>query len=227
MDAITVTCNSGRDLRNLLTCEPLRAAFDRLFVVDAFSGDGSGDMAREHGATVIRMEQPTGYGACVNRAAALTQGDRFAVLNPDILFEDPAVPTRLADGTLQDSARQVPTPADLLMRRRSSRQYGVIRASGLVPWVVGAFMVINRDAFGVVGGFDERYFLYFEDVDLCWRMRRAGFGTYFDAATEVRHEHQAGSHAPIWSRSTRAHVRSALRFYSRYPRFVVSRHARA
>jgi N-acetylglucosaminyl-diphospho-decaprenol L-rhamnosyltransferase len=241
VDAITVTYNSGETLRNLLQCQPLRAAFDQIIVVDAGSSDGSAEMAARLGARALHMLQPSGYGACVNHAVSHTRGEVFAVLNPDILLEDETVPgrleqlmrnehvgiaapsLRLPDGSLQDSARNFPTLPDLITRRRFAARHGEIQTSGPVPWVVGAFMVFRRAAFEVVGGFDESYFMYFEDVDICWRMRRAGFSTVLDTSAVALHDHQRASRGPVWHPRTRAHIRSALRFYARNPRFAISR----
>lgn len=200
-------------------------------------------MADDLGATTLRMAAPSGYGACVNAGVPYTDGSMFAVLNPDILFDDPTVPMRLEqlledesvglaapslqlpDGSLQDSAREFPTPVDLLARRRWKRRYGAVGSSGPVPWVVGAFMVIKREAFDVIGGFDESYFLYFEDVDLCWRLKQAGFDTVLDASVRAHHHHQGESRAPIWHRRTRAHIKSAVLFYRHNPRFLFTRRA--
>ncbi len=227
MDAVTVTANSWRTLERLLTCEPLRASFDRIVVVDANSADGSAERAEAMGAVVVRLRRPSGYGASVNAGARLTQGEAFAVLNPDITFSDPHLPVRLErwlssprigvaapalilpNGSLQDSARYFPTLRDLVVRRRVNPEEGAIRTSGIVPWVVGAFMVVRREAWAAVGGFDERYFMYFDDVDLCWRMKRAGWHTSLDCSVKAYHEHMAASRAPLWTRRTRWHVASA------------------
>jgi len=55
-------------------------------------------------------------------------------------------------------------------------------------WVSGAFFVVRRLAFESVGGFDERYFMYLEDVDLCWRLHRAGWRVRYEPDAEVVHE---------------------------------------
>src|SRR6202035_914154 len=205
MDAVTVTNNDGQDLERLLRCRPLREAFDRLIVVDNVSTDGSAELAREAGAVLVSRRERGGYGSCVNLGAHEVRGEAFAVLNPDITFsssdvvarlerhlEDPSVglvapALLLPDGRLQDSARQIPTPLDLLLRRRLDRERGVVRESGDVPWVVGACFVVRRDAWEAIGGFDERYFLYFEDVDLCWRLWRAGYKKRLDAEGQAHH----------------------------------------
>jgi N-acetylglucosaminyl-diphospho-decaprenol L-rhamnosyltransferase len=243
LDAVTVTANSGTDLEELLACEPLMNSFEQLIVIDNLSTDGSAEMAREAGAKVIAVARRSGYGECVNVGVTATEGDHFAVLNPDITWSEPDVIERLArnfergpvgivapslvlpDGRHQDSARQIPTPFDLFLRRRSSsqRNRGAIWEPGDVPWVVGACFVARRAAWEAVGGFDPSYFLYFEDVDLCWRLRQAGWGTFLDTAVTVDHRFQAASRESIFSWKTRRHMASAARFYRHNPRFLFTR----
>lgn len=233
--------NSQPDLARLLSCEPLGDAFDQLIVVDNSSTDASADIARRAGAQVVSLRRRSGYGACVNAGARHTTGSRFAVLNPDITFDDADVFERLErhlddptvglvapalvlpDGRIQDSARQIPTPLDLVLRRRLNPERGAIRISGEVPWVVGACFIVRREAWEAVGGFDERYFLYFEDVDLCWRMRRAGWSTVLDCKVRVRHRYERASRKSLLGFATRQHIQSASRFYLKNPRFVISR----
>jgi GT2 family glycosyltransferase len=241
MDAITTSTNNGAELERLLTCEPLRAAFDRIIVVDNQSTDASEDVAREHGAVVVTTRKRLGYGACINLGALRARGHMFAVLNPDIEFDsaevvmdlerhllDPTVglvapALLLPDGRVQDSARHMPTAIDLLVRRRFNRTRGAIYASGDVPWVVGACFLARRDAWEAVGGVDERFFLYFDDVDLCWRMWQAGFKIRLDANIIVRHEHGKASRRSLLGWATRRHMASATRFYWTNPRFAFTR----
>jgi GT2 family glycosyltransferase len=240
MDAVIVTHNSGEHLEQLLTCDPLRTAFDRLIVVDNCSSDGSAEMAHQAGALVLACTERQGYGTCVNLGALETSGESFAVLNPDILFAsddvvdhlerhllDPGVglvapALVLPAGRVQDSARRIPTPIDLILRRCGQRERGAVRDTGDVPWVVGACFVVSRAAWDEVGGFNERYFLYFEDVDLCWRLWRAGFRVRFDAGVRVRHQHNADSRKSLLGWAARRHLASAARFYANHPRFVLS-----
>jgi GT2 family glycosyltransferase len=241
MDAVTVTADSGTDLECLLTCEPLLGSIDRLIVVDNASTDGSGELARRAGAVVLRRDRREGYARCVNLAVRHTQGPSFAVLNPDICFpdersladlerhfdDDPALGVVapalvLPNGRLQDSARQIPTPLDLAFRRCFSPRRGAIDASGEVPWVVGACFLARREAWEAVGGLDERYFLYFEDVDLGWRLRQAGWTTRLDRDVRVQHRHAAASRKSLLEWATRRHVASAARFYRNNPRFIYS-----
>jgi GT2 family glycosyltransferase len=62
-----------------------------------------------------------------------------------------------------------------------------------VPWAVAAFLLVRRDAWDAVGGFDEQHWMYAEDLDLGWRLERAGFPTRYVPAAEVEHEHGAAT----------------------------------
>ncbi len=57
----------------------------------------------------------------------------------------------------------------------------------IVPWVKGAVLAIRREAFKAVGGFDESFFMYFEDADLCYRMKKAGWEIHFAPVTTIIH----------------------------------------
>jgi N-acetylglucosaminyl-diphospho-decaprenol L-rhamnosyltransferase len=83
-----------------------------------------------------------------------------------------------------------------------------------VDWVSGACMLLRRSAFEAVGGFDGGYFMYFEDMDLCMRLARAGWRVMLDPGARV--EHAGGNStrkAPY--RKVLNHHRSTLRFYCR------------
>lgn len=78
-------------------------------------------------------------------------------------------------------------------------------------WVSGAFFVVRRLAFESIGGFDERYFMYLEDVDLCWRLHRAGWRVRYEPDAEVVHEQgRSASRRPY--AMLLAHHRSMWRF---------------
>ena len=78
-------------------------------------------------------------------------------------------------------------------------------------WVSGAFFLVRRKAFETVAGFDERYFMYVEDVDLCWRLRQEGWTIRYEPAAEVVH-HQGLSTSRHPYRMLVAHHRSMWRF---------------
>ncbi len=87
----------------------------------------------------------------------------------------------------------------------------------LVDWVSGACFVVRREAFEQVGGFDEAYFMYLEDVDLCWRLGQAGWQVRYDPSAEVTHLQGISTDRHPF-RMIVEHHRSLLRFASRSSR---------
>lgn len=239
MEAIVVSADSRRDLEGLVANEPLRRSFSRILVVDNACTDGSGDVARAAGLDVLRLDRRVGYGEAVNRAVREVHGDFFAVLNPDIRFFADDTLSRLRhhfmhpqvaivapglellDGSMQDSARRIPTPMNLLFRRWLGRERGWIRRGGDVEWTVGACWLVRRAAWEQVGGLDEDYFLYFEDVEIGHRLRRAGWTVRYDPTVVVQHAFQGASRRSLTSPAGRYHLRSALLFFRRHPRYLV------
>ena len=165
---------------------------------------------------IIKNPKPLGFGANHNQAfahaQALGQGDWFVVMNPDVLWPanaqlfwkqlaHDAWPANVgllcpqqttADAALQDFARKLPTPWGLLFRSVSRllrlQPSGVAHAVEAADWVNGACMVWRAPVFAALGGFDERYHLYGEDVDICLRLQLAG---YTMAAAPVAVVHHA------------------------------------
>jgi GT2 family glycosyltransferase len=78
------------------------------------------------------------------------------------------------------------------------------------------FMLFRSAAFRKVGGFDERYFLYYEDVDLCARLRRAGYDIRVEAAVRVVHDARRDSRRSV--RYMAWHLSSILRYFLTRPR---------
>lgn len=171
---------------------------------------------------VIANAQPQGFGANHNRALAHAQEPYLCVLNPDVelLGSNPfdalvqsaaqpgvgcAYPEQVdTSGKVQDSERALPTPA-ALWRRRVLRQQ-----EARVDWVNAACLVLPRPVWQALGGFDERYFMYCEDVDLSLRLRQAGFALV-RAPVQLMHIGQRASHRR-WSH-LQWHLRSLLRLW--------------
>jgi len=84
----------------------------------------------------------------------------------------------------------------------------------VVPWVLGAALAIRRRAFDAVGGFDESFFLYAEEVDLCYRLKEAGWETHFAPVTDV--VHVGGGSIPYCGDMIAQRTESAIHFYSRH-----------
>lgn len=145
---------------------------------------------------------------------ALDHDPRAGVVAPRILD---------ADGQLLWSQRRRPllrrTIAQALFLHRlfpravwadeSIREPGAYTRPGTPDWLSGACLLVRRTAFEAVGGFDESFFLYCEDTDLCVRLHEAGYGVRFEPGAAARH--QEGSSAPR-SELAAIHARSRMRY---------------
>jgi GT2 family glycosyltransferase len=131
----------------------------------------------------------------------------------------------LPDGSTQHSVFAFPTVPHALLHnlgllRRSRRLGDHFVALGAwddtrarrVPWAVGAFLLVRRDAWEAIGGFDDRQWMYAEDLDIGWRLRRAGWATRYEPSALVHHQNSAatsqvwqdGDRTERWQRSTYA-----------------------
>ena len=135
--------------------------------------------------------------------------------------------TKNPDGTVYPSARKVPSIAEAVGHaflgpfvpgNRWSSAYTMAgwdrRSERQVEWVSGSSMLLRRAALDAVGVFDERYFMYVEDVDLCTRFRRAGWEVWFSPEMEV--EHVVGSVTKGSKRMTLEHSKSLYRYYVKF-----------
>jgi GT2 family glycosyltransferase len=134
------------------------------------------------------------------------------------------------DGSLQINYRRFPTLPAILARGlytekwlrlpRFYQQYLMVNeplnALTIVDWVLGAFILVSRQHFEMIGGMDERFFLYYEDVDLCYRLRQRGLKTYYFPFIEVLHHHRRTSAAQPLSSHWRRHVHSLCRFFRKH-----------
>ena len=174
---------------------------------------------------------PLGFGANQNRAFTHASGRYFCVINPDIRFNSNPFTTMLAclddswagvvapavlgeDGTLEDSARRFPTPVVILQKLlgKGLKQEYLFGDKPIYPdWVAGMFMLFPRDVFARLAGFDERYFLYYEDVDICARLRLLGYTTVLCPQARVVHLAQRHSHRSL--KYLRWHLVSMARFF--------------
>jgi N-acetylglucosaminyl-diphospho-decaprenol L-rhamnosyltransferase len=181
--------------------------------------------------TVIHNERAKGFGANHNAAFDAGRTDFFCVLNPDVRLEQdpfPALLEILANpkigvaaplivnplGAIEDSARRFPTPGRLLRKvlfKTRSADYPIKTEVVLPDWVAGMFMVFRTELFRAAGGFDESYFLYYEDVDLCWRLHRLGYGVALQPTVRAIHAARRSSHRKLGY--LRWHVSSMLRFF--------------
>lgn len=180
-------------------------------------------------------KKTAGYGENHNRAFARCKTPYFCVLNPDIRLNNNPFSNLLAhfsnenvalvgpkilgrDGFEEDSARREPTFQNLLLKAlgRDDGTYSPIeRGDVLHPdWLAGMFFLLRANAFAKIGGFDENFFLYYEDVDLCKRLRLSGHEICQDRRVCVMHDARRQSRKD-W-RYARWHLVSMARYLVRY-----------
>jgi len=179
---------------------------------------------------IIRNDAPRGFGANHNAAARLCTRPAFCVLNPDIRLAENPFPALLAElarsrcaivapritdpaGRTEDSARRFPSAASLVAKalgRAPALDYPIGSAAFSPDWVAGMFMLFRSQAFQAAGGFDERYFLYYEDVDICARLRREGYEVRLVPGAAAVHDARRASRRDWQHRAW--HARSMLRY---------------
>lgn len=180
---------------------------------------------------VIQNHKSKGFGANHNQAFKQSCGHYFCVLNPDIRFSSNPFPELLKSidrphtgvvaplvlgisGAAEDSFRRFPTPWSILKKAMGfplPSEY-VIAGKELEPeWVGGMFMLFKKPVFELMHGFDERYFLYYEDVDLCCRLQLTGYRVVLNPNSQVVHHAQRTSHRNV--KYLRWHLSSMLRFF--------------
>lgn len=212
----------------------------RTIVVDNASSDGTLEAikARYPDVVCIRSEFNLGFGGGNNLAMRSARENVLILLNADALAsaetlanlaarmqEEPqigALSPRLVcpDGSPQPYAYgDVPTLGYIFRRgARSLLGFGPMHDWSVTEpvetdWVSGACLCLRREALERVGLFDERFFMYFEDVDLCMRIHKDGWRIVYDPRFEVVHVGGASQHS---SRARTYYFRSMAAFHKKY-----------
>jgi N-acetylglucosaminyl-diphospho-decaprenol L-rhamnosyltransferase len=181
-------------------------------------------------ARLLEAGSNLGFGRAVNEVARRTGSEWIACANADIALEPGTLETLITagseprvgcvapqllgpDGSAEHSVHPLPTvPLTLVfnlgLHRLSPRLADRLCLEGYwdptrpraVPWAIGAFLLVRRQAFDQVGGFDERQWLYAEDLDLGWRLQRAGWITRYEPGARVQHASGAATRAMFGDR---------------------------
>lgn len=200
--------------------------------------DDYGDFVR-----IIEARENLGFGKAQNIAVQHAKGDYVLFCNPDIEVQDGGLRKLLAfadskkrfgvagprleyaEGGVQSSARTFPGLLDLLVSRlqltKSKRyqRYLMTKRRFLHPtevdWMVGAVLLVQRERFLKLGGFDERFFLFFEDTDLCRRFHEAGYGVWYVPDSIFFHSRDRLSERGFWvfKKVFWIHLSSALKYF--------------
>ncbi|MGX5736699.1 glycosyltransferase family 2 protein [Bosea thiooxidans] len=219
------------------SAEVLPACLDALagegvptIVVDNASGDGSRAVAVRHGARVIANARNEGYGRANNIGVAAAETPYVLIVNPDLELRPGAAAALLAAAErypeagmlapriVEPSGRVFLQPRSLLSPPHLNRSGAMVVPEGdaCLPFLSGACLLIRRELFLALGGFDPAIFLFYEDDDLCRRMRDAGHALVHVHGAEARHE-RGRSAAPSPQRRFKArwHLAWSRRYIAR------------
>lgn len=221
----------------------------QIIVVDGGSFDGCGEMiAREFPEVCfVQSHENCGFGRCNNLGFSHATGDTLLLLNPDTVVAEGAINRLIqtleshhdaglvgahllnSDGTLQwFGIHHLPTPLNCALdsdriRRRWWAKHGPADDGPAVPVeaVSGACILMKSDTFRRVGGFDPKFFMYGEDMDLCFNVTQLGLKVYYAPEARVTH-HGGGSSKNEFSKFSTIMIREALWCYMRKNHGVVT-----
>ena len=219
------------------------ASYD-VVLADNGSTDGAPEAAVGPGVRLLRTGGNLGYGKAANLGASGFDGDWLVVANPDVTWSPRALDElleagarwpragclgpaiRTPDHRLYPSARAFPSlgrgighalfgwwwPTNPWTRSYRAEEGSPVE--GTTGWLSGSCMLLRREAFEAVGGFDPTYFMYCEDMDLCRRLADAGWSNVYVPSAVITHE---GGHATSRSAGPmlREHHRALYRYLSR------------
>ena len=218
----------------------LRAQVDELVVIANIPGSVS------DGVDAVHNAEPLGFGANVNQGVAATTAELVVSANPDAVPQPGAIDALRAfmeahprcgiagprmefpDGRWQPSRRRFPTVTGTIVRRTPLRlvvpqrhHFHLDEAPPADPvpadWMLGGFLMLRRAMLDELGGFDEGFRLYGEDIDLAYRAAKAGWERWYVPQAIVRHEHKAETDKRWLTRRTLWHWAGVLRFVRKHP----------
>jgi N-acetylglucosaminyl-diphospho-decaprenol L-rhamnosyltransferase len=218
----------------------LRPQVDELVVIANIPG------SVPPGVEAVQNATPLGFGANINLGVARTRAELVLSANPDaiptpgavtILREFMEAHTRCGiagprmeypDGASQPSRRRFPTVTGTIVRRTplrlvvpQRRHLHLDEAQPTEPvqvdWMLGGFLLLRRTMLEELGGFDEGFRLYGEDIDLAYRAMRAGWERWYVPQAVVRHEHKAVTDKRWLTRRTLWHWAGIARFVRKHP----------
>ncbi|MBS3145159.1 glycosyltransferase family 2 protein [Candidatus Woesearchaeota archaeon] len=224
--------------------DSLKNSTFELFVVDNNSQDTSADLVKTFFPKVrlILNKINIGFGAACNQVLRQAKGEYLLLMNPDVRVHPTtlsemvsylqnhrnigilAPQLRFANGSLQYSCRRYPRfPSHfakiLFSRSPLTSDYLMLDKDHTliqdIDWSLGAFLLVRKQVIDQIGGFDERFFLYFEDIDLCRRAKQAGWRVVYYPKAVATHLYQQASHR-LFSKPFFYHLMSMYKYYRKY-----------
>ena len=240
--SIVIYNSPEADLRTIISCVD-RSRVSRIYVIDNASDDSLKFLIENFSekVTYIQGQGNVGYGAAHNIAIrqAIRQGAKYhLVVNPDIDFKEGVIEAMASymdanpdvgqmipkivypNGELQYACNLIPTPFDLLFRRLAPAMKSKFRLQFTgynkimnVPYHHGCFMFFRVAALNEIGLFDERFFMYPEDIDMTRRMHEK-YATLYYPDVQVTHAHAAESRKSL--KMLCIHIVNLIRYFNKW-----------
>lgn len=214
ISVVIVTYNSERTIEDCLTSIIKYSPGCEIIIIDNGSGDDTLKIVNQFGQDIqlIRNRQNLGFSKANNLGATRASGEYLVFLNPDAMLTQSDSLERLAealgentnfgivgprliypDGSVQPKVRNFPTVyrafKEYVLGTKGSYCFYTPDCQALcqVETVAGACMVIKKELFQKMGGFNEKYFMYYEDIDLCRKIRKLGLKVGFIPEITIVH----------------------------------------
>jgi N-acetylglucosaminyl-diphospho-decaprenol L-rhamnosyltransferase len=236
--AIVVSHGNAAELAESLPA--LEPQVDELLVIANVPGSAPA------ASGALENDRPLGFATNVNLGVSRTHGDAVLIANPDAVPGPGAVAALRAfmeehprcgvagpcmvypDGSLQPSRRRFPTVGGTIVRRTPLRrlvgqEHHLLQDEPAptepvqADWMLGGFLLLRRAMLEELGGLDEGFRLYGEDIDLQYRARLAGWERWYVPEAVVKHEHKAETDRRFLTRRTVWHWKGILRFVRKHP----------
>ena len=208
-----------------------------VIVVDNDSKDGSVELLKSKfpQIRVLAQKKNYGFGKGNNIGVSESSGNFLFFVNNDTIFKEDIVTPLIqflkenpscgavgplllnSDLTYQHSYGKFPSLMNELRTKRDTALFKNIpkdRSPRQVDWISFAAVMIRRSAFVKVNGFDERYFIYFEDADLCFRLQNAGYQSFYCAEYSLIHRCGGSRSQRVTNMIRTEYRRSQLLFYA-------------
>lgn len=243
---VTVSYNSARTLERFWDGKPF--APYQWTVVDNNSSDDSRRVAGRLGAQVVELESNRGFSAANNVGASVTDSEVLIFCNPDVQVTPEGIEALAdgarrhggivapqlinTDGSLQENGRGTPfltRKIKHLFRLHDDRYQRFAPPGELIDvvWVMGAALAVTRADFEALGGWDDGFFVYYEDADLGIRAWQRGMSVKVDGDVQWQHGWGRETGRGFSARAWKLEFASAARFYGKHPYCLVPMGSRA
>lgn len=242
VSSIVLYKHSYTELKDTLSSLINTSLINKIILVDNDSSDWASNFIHEK-IIYLKSDGNFGFGYGHNLAIKryLKKSDFFLICNPDIIFELEEFETLVdfaktrseglflpkivyENGDNQYGARLLPSPMNLFARRFSKKiaskldqqyllQEYTIQKPIFVPYLSGCFMLFRSECLNKLNGFDERFFMYMEDIDISRRCAEV-FGTLYCPQFSIIHMHEQASYKS--SILLKAHLRSAFLYFCKW-----------